>query len=133
MNICLGTDSLASTFTLSMFDEMRILFGKTVEASVASSEKIIDAINRVYEREAGGGELENDEARVDEHAAAGRKIEKLQGQIAGIHLTLAEHDQSDYAGLGTLSTELGVNWVSGTAIRSPASSPTCPSPRTGSA
>lgn len=25
MNICLGTDSLASTFTLSMFDEMRIL------------------------------------------------------------------------------------------------------------
>ncbi len=25
MNICLGTDSLASTFTLSMFDEMRII------------------------------------------------------------------------------------------------------------
>jgi ATPase subunit of ABC transporter with duplicated ATPase domains len=41
-----------------------------------------------------------------EFAAAGRKIEKLQGQIGDIHLKLAEHDQSDYAGLGTLSTEL---------------------------
>jgi ATP-binding cassette subfamily F protein uup len=51
-----------------------------------------------------GAELRNAEK---EFAAAGRKIEKLQGQIADIHLKLAEHDQSDYAGLGTLSTELG--------------------------
>jgi ATPase subunit of ABC transporter with duplicated ATPase domains len=50
-----------------------------------------------------GAELRNAEK---EYAAAGRKIEKLQGQIAGVHLKLAEHDQSDYAGLGTLSTEL---------------------------
>jgi ABC transport system ATP-binding/permease protein len=50
-----------------------------------------------------GAELRNAEK---EYAAAGRKIEKLQGQIADIHLKLAEHDQSDYAGLGTLSTEL---------------------------
>jgi ATPase subunit of ABC transporter with duplicated ATPase domains len=50
-----------------------------------------------------GAELRNAEK---EFAAAGRKIEKLQGQIAAIHLKLAEHDQSDYAGLGTLSTEL---------------------------
>jgi ATP-binding cassette subfamily F protein uup len=50
-----------------------------------------------------GAELRNAEK---EFAAAGRKIEKLQGQVAAIHLQLAEHDQSDYAGLGTLSTEL---------------------------
>ncbi|HMH58763.1 MAG TPA: ABC-F family ATP-binding cassette domain-containing protein [Galbitalea sp.] len=50
-----------------------------------------------------GAELRNAEK---EFAAAGRKIEKLQGQIGGIHLQLAEHDQSDYAGLGSLSTEL---------------------------
>jgi ATPase subunit of ABC transporter with duplicated ATPase domains len=50
-----------------------------------------------------GAELRNAEK---EFAAAGRKIEKLQGQIADLHLKLAEHDQSDYAGLGTLSTEL---------------------------
>jgi ATP-binding cassette subfamily F protein uup len=50
-----------------------------------------------------GAELRNAEK---EYAAAGRKIEKIQGQIADIHLQLAEHDQSDYAGLGTLSTAL---------------------------
>jgi ATP-binding cassette subfamily F protein uup len=50
-----------------------------------------------------GAELRNAEK---EFAAAGRKIEKLQGQIGEVHLKLAEHDQSDYAGLGTLSTEL---------------------------
>jgi ABC transport system ATP-binding/permease protein len=50
-----------------------------------------------------GAELRNAEK---EYAAAGRKIEKLQDQIVDIHLKLAEHDQSDYAGLGTLSTDL---------------------------
>jgi ATP-binding cassette subfamily F protein uup len=50
-----------------------------------------------------GAELRNAEK---EYAAAGRKIEKLQGQIGDIHLKLAEHTQSDYAGLGILSTEL---------------------------
>ena len=51
----------------------------------------------------GGAELRNAEK---EYAAAGRKIEKLQGQIADIHLKLAGHDQSDYAGLGEISKEL---------------------------
>jgi ATP-binding cassette subfamily F protein uup len=50
-----------------------------------------------------GAELRNAEK---EYAAAGRKIEKLQGQIAELHLKLATHDQSDFAGLGALSTEL---------------------------
>ncbi|HEX4058333.1 MAG TPA: ABC-F family ATP-binding cassette domain-containing protein [Galbitalea sp.] len=51
-----------------------------------------------------GAELRSAEK---EFAAAGRKIEKLQGEVAGVHLRLAEHDQSDYAGLGTISVQLG--------------------------
>ncbi len=50
-----------------------------------------------------GAELRNSQK---EHAAAGRKIEKLQGQIAALHTTMATHDQSDYTGLGALATEL---------------------------
>ena len=50
-----------------------------------------------------GAELRNSQK---EHAAAGRKIEKLHGQIAELHERMAAHDQSDYAGLGALSTEL---------------------------
>ena len=50
-----------------------------------------------------GAELRNAEK---EYAAAGRKIEKLQGQIADVHLKLAEHDQSDYTGLSKLSTDV---------------------------
>jgi ATPase subunit of ABC transporter with duplicated ATPase domains len=50
-----------------------------------------------------GAELRNAEK---EFAAGGRKIEKLNGQIAALHLKMAEHDQGDYAGLGALSSEL---------------------------
>jgi ATP-binding cassette subfamily F protein uup len=50
-----------------------------------------------------GAELRNAEK---EFAAAGRKMEKLQAEIAVIHLKLAEHDQADYVGLGVLSDEL---------------------------
>lgn len=53
-------------FDTIAIDELRVLFGKSVEASVAPSERIEDAINRVYERDAGGGELESDEEQVDE-------------------------------------------------------------------
>jgi ATP-binding cassette subfamily F protein uup len=41
-----------------------------------------------------------------ELAAAGRKIEKSTARIAELHLLLATHDQSDYAGLGKLSDEI---------------------------
>jgi ATP-binding cassette subfamily F protein uup len=51
----------------------------------------------------GGAELRNAQK---EFAAAERKIAKVNGQISDLHLKLAEHDQSDYAGLGTLTTEL---------------------------
>jgi len=51
----------------------------------------------------GGAELRNSQK---EYAAAGRKIDKLNGQIADLHVQMAAHDQSDYAGLGALSKEL---------------------------
>ena len=41
-----------------------------------------------------------------ELAAAGRKIEKSTARITDLHLQLATHDQSDYAGLAKLSGEL---------------------------
>ncbi|MCU1405130.1 MAG: transporter ATP-binding protein [Glaciihabitans sp.] len=41
-----------------------------------------------------------------ELSAAGRKIEKSNSRIQELHVLLATHDQSDYAGLGKLSDEL---------------------------
>ena len=61
----------ADPFDTSAFDAVRLVFGKPVELTVAVWEKIEDAINRVYEREAGGGELESDQQEVDEHVAGG--------------------------------------------------------------
>jgi ATPase subunit of ABC transporter with duplicated ATPase domains len=60
-----------------------------------------------------GAELRNAEK---EFAAGGRKIEKLNGQIAALHVKMAEHDQSDYAGLGELSTELSTLQASLSAV-----------------
>ena len=60
----------ADPFDTAAFDDLRLLFGKQVDVSVAGGERIVDAINRVYEREAGGGELESDDASVDEEAAS---------------------------------------------------------------
>ena len=60
----------------------------------------------------GGAELRNAQK---EFAAAERKLEKLNAQITELHVKLAEHDQSDYAGLGALSSELsGVQTQLGT-------------------
>jgi ATPase subunit of ABC transporter with duplicated ATPase domains len=52
----------------------------------------------------GGAELRNAEK---EFAAGGRKIEKLNAQISSLHVTMAEHDQGDYAGLAELAAQLG--------------------------
>jgi general secretion pathway protein E len=60
---------IGDPFDTVALDEVRVLFGKPVEASVSPSERIEDAINRVYEREAGGGELESDEEQVEEGAS----------------------------------------------------------------
>jgi len=51
----------------------------------------------------GGAELRNAQK---EFAAAGRKLEKLAAEIAGLHERFATHDQSDYNGLATLTTDL---------------------------
>ncbi|MDH6180265.1 ATP-binding cassette subfamily F protein uup [Microbacteriaceae bacterium SG_E_30_P1] len=41
-----------------------------------------------------------------ERAAASRKIDKVNGQIAELHERMAAHDQSDYVGVGALAEEL---------------------------
>ncbi|MGV8885403.1 MAG: ABC-F family ATP-binding cassette domain-containing protein [Microbacteriaceae bacterium] len=51
----------------------------------------------------GGAELRNAQK---EFAAAGRKLEKLAGEIAAAYEAIAVHDQSDYAGLGTLTASV---------------------------
>ena len=61
---------VADPFDTVALDDVRVLFGKPVEASVSVGDRIVDAINRVYEREAGGGELETDDKSVDEDAAS---------------------------------------------------------------
>jgi general secretion pathway protein E len=61
---------VADPFDTAAVDDVRVIFGKTVEASVAQGDHIEDAINRVYEREAGGGELQTGEAVVDEEGAS---------------------------------------------------------------
>jgi general secretion pathway protein E len=60
----------ADPFDTAALDDVRVLFDKPVQAGVATSEQIVDAINRVYEREAGGGELETGDQVADEDAAS---------------------------------------------------------------
>ena len=43
-----------------------------------------------------------------ERDAAARRMEKLQKQIASVHVRMAAHDHSDYAGLAAVSEELRV-------------------------
>jgi general secretion pathway protein E len=49
-------------FDTQAIDDLRLLFGKPVDASVCGRERIEDAINRVYERQAGEERLESDDA-----------------------------------------------------------------------
>lgn len=51
----------------------------------------------------GGAELRNAQK---EKAAAERKMQKVNAQIAHVHEKMATHDHDDYAGLGALSDEL---------------------------
>lgn len=57
-------------FDTQALDDVRVIFGKPVEASVGGREHIEDAINRVYERQAGEEQLESDDSNVDEEAAS---------------------------------------------------------------
>jgi general secretion pathway protein E len=58
-------------FDTEAFDDLRLLFGKPVQVSLAGAESIVDTINRVYERSAGGQELEREEGDAPEDEAAG--------------------------------------------------------------
>jgi general secretion pathway protein E len=57
-------------FDTQALDDLRVIFGKPVEASVGCRDRIEDAINRVYEKQAGEEQLETDESSVDEEAAS---------------------------------------------------------------
>jgi general secretion pathway protein E len=61
----------ADPFDMQAVDDLRVLYGKPVEVFVGGGERILDAINRVYERDAGGGELEGDKQEASDDEAAG--------------------------------------------------------------
>ena len=62
---------VADPFDTGAVDHIRVLFGKVVQATVCPGERITDAINRVYERDAGGGELESAGAEIADDEAGG--------------------------------------------------------------
>jgi len=57
-------------FDTQALDDLRVIFGKPMEVSVSGRDRIEDAINRVYERQAGEEQLEGDGSSVDEEAAS---------------------------------------------------------------
>ena len=61
---------VANPFDTAATDDLRVVFGKPVEVVVGGIERIEEAINRVYERQAGGGELETDGETVVEEGGA---------------------------------------------------------------
>ncbi len=58
-------------FDTQALDDLRVLFGKPVEAAVGGRDAIENAINRVYERQAGQERLESDDDTDVEDEAAG--------------------------------------------------------------
>jgi general secretion pathway protein E len=58
-------------FDTQALDDLRVIFGKPVEAVVGGRDRIEDAINRVYEKQAGEERLESDDdSNKDEEAAS---------------------------------------------------------------
>jgi general secretion pathway protein E len=59
-------------FDTQALDDLRVIFGKPVEAAVCGRDRIEDAINRVYERQAGEEQLQTEEggANADDEAAS---------------------------------------------------------------
>src|SRR5882672_10789643 len=57
-------------FDTQALDDLRVIFGKPVDAAVGGRDRIEDAINRVYERHAGEEQLQTDDETVDEEAAS---------------------------------------------------------------
>jgi general secretion pathway protein E len=57
-------------FDTQALDDLRVIFGKPVEAAVGGRDAIETAINRVYEKQAGEEQLQSDEENVDEETAS---------------------------------------------------------------
>jgi general secretion pathway protein E len=57
-------------FNTQALDDLRVIFDKPVEAVVGGRDRIEDAINRVYEKQAGQERLESDDASADEESAS---------------------------------------------------------------
>jgi general secretion pathway protein E len=57
-------------FNTQALDDLRVIFDKPVEAVVGGRDRIEDAINRVYEKQAGEERLESDDSSTDEEAAS---------------------------------------------------------------
>jgi ATPase subunit of ABC transporter with duplicated ATPase domains len=76
---------------------------RAAQQKAASSPTSSSVIETPTASKLGGAELRNAQK---EHAAAARRIEKVNSQIAHLHERMAAHEQGDYAGLGALATEL---------------------------
>jgi general secretion pathway protein E len=57
-------------FNTQALDDLRVIFDKPVEAVVGGRDRIEDAINRVYEKQAGDERLETDDSNRDEEATS---------------------------------------------------------------
>jgi ATPase subunit of ABC transporter with duplicated ATPase domains len=78
--------------------------GAESAASAASDQKATDARAAGAAKPAlNGAELRNAQKEL---ASLERKIAKYTEQIDALHVRIAEHDQSDYVGLGTLTAEV---------------------------
>jgi ATP-binding cassette subfamily F protein uup len=82
---------------------LKLRSGQLSAASAAAAASTGKAKAPVNSNRPKGAELR---AAEKELAAAGRKIEKSTNRITELHVLLATHDQSDFAGLGKLSDEL---------------------------
>jgi ATP-binding cassette subfamily F protein uup len=82
---------------------LKLRSGQLSAASAAASASTNKAKQPVNSNRPKGAELRSAEKEL---AAAGRKIEKSTARITELHVLLATHDQSDFAGLGKLSDEL---------------------------
>jgi general secretion pathway protein E len=60
----------ADPFDTQALDDLRLIFDKPVEVAVGGRDRIEDAINRVYEKQAGEERLESDDGSADEEAAS---------------------------------------------------------------
>jgi general secretion pathway protein E len=57
-------------FDTQAIDDVRVIFDKPVEASVAGRDRIEDAINRVYEKQVGAEQLESDDSSAEDEGAS---------------------------------------------------------------